>query len=353
MPGRVFQIRPFNLQGALPAEYAALNRYTNRIRLERLPDDPPISVEETTQNLQSIPSFVELKLWAAWSAGGDEILAQGNVGFLLTEENQHLAQFDVTVLPEYRRQGMGRQFLALIAAAAQQENRRLLIANTVDRIPGGEAFMARMGAQQGLVAHTNQLRIADLNLSLLADWLVQGQRHLAEFELGFWNGAYPEDNLQQVADLYELVNQQPLGDLEIEDEHTTPARLRQMENNLFATGNQRWTFYLVQRATGQFAGYTEASWHPNRPQLLMQMMTGVFPQFRSQGLGRWLKAAMFDKVLREHPQVTFVRTTNADSNAAMLKINTELGFKPYFASAFWQVELARVLSYLQSSRSNQ
>ena len=120
-----------------------------------------------------------------------------------------------------------------------------------------------------------------------------------------------------------------------------------MEHNLFARGNQRWTYYVVERATGRFAGYSETVWNPNRPELLRQDMTGVFPQYRGKGLGRWLKAAMLDKVLRERPQVKFVRTGNADSNAAMLKINTELGFEPYIAEALWQVELRKVLEYLQ------
>jgi len=75
-------------------------------------------------------------------------------------------------------------------------------------------------------------------------------------------------------------------------------------------------------------------------------MTGVFPQYRNQGLGRWLKAAMLERVLRERPEVKFVRTGNADSNAAMLKINNQLGFKPYIASALWQVELSKVQGYL-------
>jgi mycothiol synthase len=51
-------------------------------------------------------------------------------------------------------------------------------------------------------------------------------------------------------------------------------------------------------------------------------------------------------VLKERPEVNFVRTGNADSNAAMLKINTELGFQPYMADALWQVEIDRVLEYL-------
>ena len=41
-----------------------------------------------------------------------------------------------------------------------------------------------------------------------------------------------------------------------------------------------------------------------------------------------------------------MRTGNADLNAAMLKINTDLGFQPYMADALWQVEVQKVLDYL-------
>ena len=265
MSSPVIQIRPFDRMGASQAEYTALNRHTNRMRLERLPDDPPIPLAETIQNLQSIPSFVDLKLWAAWNPSQSEIVALGNVVIFRTEDNKHLVQFEITVLAEYRLQGLGRQFLGLIADATQKENRRLLMTNTVDRVPGGEAFMKRI-----------------------------------------------------------------------------------MEKNLFARGSQRWTFFIMDRATGKFGGYTETIWNPNRPEVMGQGMTGVFPQYRNKGLGRWLKAVMLDKVLKERPQVKYVRTGNADSNAAMLKINTELGFETYMADTLWQVELQKVLVYLHS-----
>jgi len=306
MTSDTYQFLPFDCKGATPAEYAALNRHTNRMRLERLPDDPPVPLEELIQNLQSIPSFVDLRLWAARTPGQNEITALGNLSLMRTEENPHLASFDISILPEHRRHGLARQMLRRITQAAEADQRRLLMTNTVDRVPSGEAFLLRLGAQKDLVGHTNQLKIESLDRDLVARWLRQGEQNAADIELSLWEGAYPE------------------------------------EHNLFARGNQRWTFYIVDRATGKFAGYTETVWNPNRPEQLRQDMTGVFPQYRGKGLGRWLKAAMLDKVLRDRPQVKFVRTGNADSNAAMLKINHAQGFEPYTADALWQIVLQKV-----------
>ncbi len=343
------QILPFDRKAASPSEYTAVNQLLNRIRLERLPDDPPIPLEQFINNMQSIPDFVDLRMWAAWLPEQSQAVALANVAVMRMEENKHMAQFELNVHPDFRRQGLGRQLLSLIAGFVQEQNRRLLMTDTIDRIPAGEIFMQHIGAQKGMEAHTNQLRLAELNHEQLAGWLSRGQQNQAEFELGFWDGAYPEDKIQQITELYDLTNQQPFGDLEIEDMHMTPEQLRQSENNFFARGLQRWTFYIVDRVTGKFAGYTETLWNPSNPEVLSQMMTGVFPQYRNKGLGRWLKAVMLDKALKERPQVKYVRTGNADSNTAMLKINNELGFKPYFADTIWQVELKNVLDYLGSS----
>ena len=133
----------------------------------------------------------------------------------------------------------------------------------------------------------------------------------------------------------------------LEDMHLTPMQIQEWDQNLIATNTERWTLYVRETATGRLAGFTVVFWHPDRPHILGQGDTGIFPEYRNQGLGRWLKAAMLEKVLRERPQVTVVRTGNADSNVGMLKINHEMGFTPFMSECYWQVDRTQVETYLQ------
>lgn len=341
-------IEQMNFKEATDSEFAALNKIINIVRFERQPDDPPIPLNETTNQIKNLPSFVDLKMWSVWNEDHSEMIAMGNVGLMHTDENQHIAQFDIIVHPDARRQGIGKELLGFITAAAQADQRRLLLTDTNDRIPAGEAFMQRLGAKRGLEGHVNQLRVDEIDRDLLEHWLENGQKNISEFELGIWEGAYPEEQLNEIVQLMELTNQQPLGDLAIEDMHITPQQLREMEKMDTSRGNQRCTFYVLEKANATFAGYTETVWNANRPEILRQDMTGVFPEYRGKGLGRWLKAAMMDHMLKIHPQIKFVRTQNADTNAAMLRINNEMGFKPYMTSVLWQMEISQVLGYLKS-----
>lgn len=57
---------------------------------------------------------------------------------------------------------------------------------------------------------------------------------------------------------------------------------------------------------------------------------------------------MIKRVLNGLLGVRFIRTGNATSNTPMLKINHELGFKPYTSDAWWEISLAKVNEYLGS-----
>lgn len=342
-------IQPFDIAGATEPEYRALNDHTNRMKKEVLPDDPPTPLEERIAQFQNIPPFVSVHGWAVWNAAGDQIVASANVHFLHTGENEHVGQFGVEVEPDYRRRGLGRGLLGRIADETRRRNRRLMITGTNGRVPAGAAFLERMGGERSLENHTNQLALADLDRALVREWIARAPERAPGFALGLWEGPYSDEAIVPVAELMEVMNSAPRGSLDVEDFHWTPEQIRQMEQGMFATGTERWTLYAREESTGRMAGFTEVTWNPNRPELVYQGGTGVFPEFRSRGLGRWLKAAMLEKIVDKRPGVRFVRTGNADTNAPMLKINYELGFKPYLSQCLWQVATDKVFAYLEGA----
>jgi mycothiol synthase len=339
-------VEEFDAQTATEAEWQALNTFQNRLLAERLPDDPPRPLAQTKALIQNMPPFIEIHMWLIWNDAHSAVLARATLILMLTEENRHLAQFELGVLPEERRHGLGTRLLARLAATTRAAHRTLLVTGTHGNVPAGEAVMTHLGATPGLATHVNQLDLTTLDPALLQDWRQRAAARNPDFTLGVWQGPYPDADLAAMVELTEAANGAPRGDLAFEDFHWTAEHLRQQEAMLWQSEIERWTMTLRETATGVFAGYTEVMWNPDQPTLLEQGFTAVWPRYRHQGLGRWLKAAMLEKVLHDWPQVRYVRTGNADSNAAMLAINEDLGFRPHLAETLWQVDLARVEAYL-------
>lgn len=343
------RLEAIDVRNATALQYAALNALTNEIRAERLPEDPPIPLDEDIRRLRSLPAYIDVSGWTI--ADGGAVVAYGSMNILRTEENRHLAEFTLAVRPPLRRLGLGTRLLERIAHATRREGRTLLVAETYSTAPDGSAFLQRIGARAGLEMHANQLDLRDLNRDLLTLWQDRATERAAGFDLLMWEDDYPEEHLEAFSRVLDVMNRAPRGSLQVEDFHVTPDHLRQWNHAVRERGLQRWTIVARERASGRFAGFTEVTWHPNRPEILYQEGTGVLPEFQNRGLGRWMKAAMLDQVLGERPQIRRVRTGNADSNAPMLKINIELGFKPYISVRVWQVGLTQVEAYLDSVRA--
>ena len=110
---------------------------------------------------------------------------------------------------------------------------------------------------------------------------------------------------------------------------------------------KRWNFLKTGFYEGiKLAGYTQVVWDPENYTVLSQEDTGVVPEHRNRGLGRWLKAAMAEKLLQDLPGAGFILTSNAASNDAMLGINREMGFKLYKTMTTWQIDTDSAADYL-------
>ncbi len=327
-------------------EWQAIHELATTLRKESLPDDPPPTLDEVIQSWSLHPPVAEERAWVAWDVQAPQeaprVAAYNRTTIIHMEENAHIAQVFLGVHPSARRQGLGRQLLAHSAAFAQQTGRRLMIIESNSNCPAGGAFLQAAGATQGLSMDVVQLDLQEIDRALLHRWIKRAAERASGFEIGCWDGPYPEEALVQVGKVNAAMNEQPTQDLDIEDFQWSPDVLRQLDENLVQRSITRWTFYTQETSTGNLAGFTEIFWSPGNPIVGQQGDTGVLNEYKNKGLGRWLKAAMLEKVLADKPETRYIRTGNATTNEPMRKINQELGFKLFRSAWIWQMDVSQV-----------
>ena len=344
MTAQTSPIETFDRMNATDEQFSSITDLRNKLGVEANPDDPPNTVENIKLQMQNIPPVYEFHSWVSWDDSGAKAVAQLVVPKM--ETNQHIVQFDISVLPEYRRQGLATAFLSPIVAVTEREGRRLMITNSNSNVPAGEKFMEALGANLGLSTRRNDLLIVDVDRALVRSWIDRASERAAGFDLVEFVGPYPEDELSAIATMQLAINTMPTDDLDVEDMKFTPEHLKQMDDAMVARGNDRWSLVAREKSTGKYVGWTDLMFNPSKPKLADVGGTAVSSDYKNLGLGRWLKAAILQKLLDEKPEVERVRTGNAQSNAPMLKINDEMGFKPALTMNLWQVELDKVKEYL-------
>jgi mycothiol synthase len=338
-------IEPFDFVAAEEQEWNALHTFANELRAERRPDDPPLALEALMESFYHTPFFVTHVTWLAWANERTVLAGRSEISLYRTETNRLVADFSLEVAPAWRRQGIGRRLLTTLAELAHAEGRRLLVTGTSSRVPAGEAFLLRLGAERGLSSHTEQLDLAALDRALLTNWLTHGQNLNNEFELLFWSGAYPPADLAALAALWTASGIATPGDPTTEPTPMTPERLREIDEYVAALGGERWTMVARERATGELAAFAQLTWNPSRPTLVNQGDAGVAAAYGNRGLERWLQAALLESFQRERPQVRLVRSGQANTHPLLVPINRELGFQPYEIHTFWQLTTQQALAF--------
>jgi len=192
----------------------------------------------------------------------------------------------------------------------------------------------------------SRLLFEEIDWELMGSWMSRAAERAFDYELLFMRSPVEEEYLQAFCDLMFVMNTAPREDYIEEEETMTPEIWRDLESKMALTGRDILSYVACHKPTGQFAGYTTVGQKRLQPDLVDQWDTGVDPEHRNQGLGRWVKAAMALKLRELYPTVRRIDTENAGSNEPMLNINIEMGFKPILIQNVWQGDLATIRTNL-------
>ncbi len=331
----IFPIEPRTLDDAQAAEAARLQQ---ALQHERVSEDPLTPLEVYVQRMRAEAPGQWRAFFAARDAQGGAV-GYGVVGRSLNEpENAHVRWCEIGVLPEHRRRGVGRALLrAMVEACLDQGEDLVFMGQTTDRVGAGDAFARAVHASPGLQMKTNQLVIADVDRAKVGEW---ARLDPAGYRLARADDVVPAELVRPYLDAANAMNDMPKGDLRFADQKFTEEQLRDRQIWLGQAGMQWRLVVAIHEASGEGAGFTEVQHDPRVPEVIWQGGTGVVSAHRGHRLGLWMKAVMLRRILRDWPDARFIRTGNANVNAHMLAINTQLGFRHAWSNTLWQIPLA-------------
>jgi mycothiol synthase len=333
-----YRTLPFEPKELAPAELREAALFQQALQHERVPEDPLIPPEALEARMLADAPGQWHALFGARDASG-AMVGYSLVGWQKNEPgNQHLRWCEVAVAPAHRRRGVAGALLRrAVEAVADQGDDIVFMGQVSDRIPAGERFAHALGATPGLEMKMNQLDLASVDRAKVNEWAAIEP---AGYRLERVDGPIPSELIRPYIASAAGMNDAPRGDLRMDDWELNEEQIRDRELWQKQAGVERCLILAIHQASGEGAGYTEVTYDPRVSHLIWQQGTAVIDAHRGHRIGLWMKAAMLKRILEERTQARFIRTGNANTNAQMLAINAQLGFRPAWSSALWQLTLA-------------
>ena len=256
--------------------------------------------------------------------------AIGHVELTTDAANANLAGVEITPTEDH----IAAAVLAELLRRARADGRSSVMA-WGDHTQAADAFWTGLGAELRYTEQESSLDMAAVDPGLMAQWVEAGP---ADLRLVHWSRRCPDEWIDAIVTTANAMNDAPTDDLEMADTIVDEAMVRTEIEARAALGLE-YQGVLAVTADGEAAGTTEVFVNRHRPAASWQWSTVVLPAHRGRGIGRWLKATMWQRLRDTEPGVTGLQTGNAASNAHMLAINVEMGFQPTHLMGCWQADL--------------
>ncbi|MHA1592067.1 MAG: GNAT family N-acetyltransferase [Candidatus Heimdallarchaeaceae archaeon] len=301
------------------------------VQEEIFPDDPHPSFKLWKDLMIKPNPHYTIFRWLAVADRKERILGYGRLSFpnensSMYESMKNICDFDIFVKSDERRKGYGKALLSEITSKAVGLERYTL--QNITNHKCGKAFCDHFDCTVASERSVNRLYLSDVNWKRMREWVELGKIKSTNTKLETFE-AVPKDCLEEYTTVYtqteNLAPDYETGDFQ--GLKVTPES-RRHDESMFKEKGYVWTTKITREENGSISGLTEIFYHPEIPNMVEQELTGVLPEYRGRGLGKWLKAAMVFYVKKTYPSIEYIQTGNANNNEVMNIINKRIGFKP-------------------------
>ena len=202
-------------------------------------------------------------------------------------------------------------------------------------------------AQTGSITELSELIVKEANMEKIDAWLAEAPAKFPNLRLEFYTDI-PDNLLEEYAAFFtqmleDLPAAQELGDTKI-----TAASVK-LDQEAESLGNACSYRYLIFNEANQLVAKTNVSIDRNDPQEMAQYMTGVKKEYRGRGLSKWLKAAMFKKLVADFPKLEKINTDTHPENHASRELSKQMGFKRTGSKKRFFIDRANIVKSLNTN----
>jgi RimJ/RimL family protein N-acetyltransferase len=170
-----------------------------------------------------------------------------------------------------------------------------------------------------------ELDICNANIDVIDDWFSNSQSKFSQFNIKFYQDI-PPNLLQEYCSVFtELCNDMP-ANTEVGDLNISVERVVKNQNNARKNNSCSYRF-LVLNEENKLIAKTNVYINKNKPEIVYQYMTGVLREYRGIGLSKWVKAAMFKKLIADFPSLKIIETATHPENYASRELSKQMGYK--------------------------
>ncbi len=220
-------------------------------------------------------------------------------------------------------------------AAARADARRCVIAQAEAGAPGGR-FLSARGFRKALTLRFSRLPLAQADITALARI---AERPHSGYRLMSWHGTVPDGLAETFADSRRAMDDMPMDDTDHGTVTWDVDRVRAAAKAVEQRGEHLHTVVAVDVSDDSIAGFTELVVPGDGRGDGRHYGTGVLPEHRGHGLGRWMKAESIRHAHGRYPDLGGLLTDTADSNTHMRQINDSLGYTPTHTTHQYRLDL--------------
>lgn len=189
-----------------------------------------------------------------------------------------------------------------------------------------------------------ELKINEANHEIINTWLETTPSKFNNYKIRFFD-YLPDEIIAEFADVFtQLLDDMPANS-ELGEFNITPAVVKKRQED-GRKHNMCAYRYLVYNEKNQLIGHTNVSINKNNPKVVHQFMTGVLAEYRRQGISKWMKSKMFQKLTLDFPELETIETETHPDNIGSIGMSRQMGFMKTGIEKQFLFKKQRIINYL-------